>query len=71
VVEIFAFLELEQISVDFENYHFSKVSSCRVKMTYVLLIFNYHKSIPKNCKTVDKILFVKLMSFCYIGVEKK
>ena len=26
VVEIFAFLELEQISADFENYHFSKVS---------------------------------------------
>jgi len=25
-VEIFAFLELEQISADFENYHFSKVS---------------------------------------------
>jgi len=26
VVEIFAFLELEQISADFENYYFSKVS---------------------------------------------
>ncbi len=26
VVEIFAFLELKQISADFENYHFSKVS---------------------------------------------
>jgi hypothetical protein len=29
VVEIFPFLELEQISADFENYHFSKVSNCR------------------------------------------
>jgi len=29
VVEIFAFLELEQISVDFENYRFSKVSMLR------------------------------------------
>ena len=26
-VKIFAFLELEQISADFENYHFSKVSN--------------------------------------------
>jgi len=33
VVENFAFIELEQISADFENYHFSKVSIhivCRV-----------------------------------------
>ncbi len=37
VVEIFAFLELKQISADFENYHFSKVSIRKLDM--VLLFF--------------------------------
>ena len=37
MVEIFAFLELEQISADFENYHFSKVS---INDSYFFLIFS-------------------------------
>jgi len=44
----------------FAKRDFLKVSSCLVKMTYLLLIFNYHKSISENCKTVDKILFCKI-----------
>jgi len=48
VVEIFAFLELEQISADFENYHFSKVS---------LFCFYDKKAKKESRKHENKIYF--------------
>ena len=70
VVEIFAFLELEQISSDFENYHFSKVSKevsgempwgqkLQLKMSGALVMESGRLSLILTKLTLSEIVRVK------------